>query len=63
MRLHSRRLIFRIKLIHNGGWKEGTFMLKGYYTDNGYLGLVDNEYMLFESDTAYYEYVEANANV
>ena len=52
-----------IKLNHNGGWKEGTFMLKGYYTDNGYLGLVNNEYMLFESDTAYYEYVEANANV
>ena len=33
--------------------------MKGYYTDNGYYGFVDGEYMLFEGDQAYYEYMEA----
>lgn len=32
-------------------------MLKGYFTDNGYRGYVDGEYLLFEGDEAYYEYM------
>ena len=37
-------------------------MLKGYQTDNGYRGLVGDEYMLFETDGEYYEYMEAIKN-
>ena len=33
-------------------------MLKGYFTDNGYYGYVDGKYMLFETEEAYYEYME-----
>lgn len=32
-------------------------MIKGYPTENGYKGLVDGEYMLFETQEAYYEYL------
>lgn len=34
-------------------------MLKGYPTPNGYMGYVDGKYMLFETEEAYYEYMEA----
>ena len=34
-------------------------MLKGYPTENGYKGYVDGEYILFETEEAYYEYMEA----
>lgn len=37
-------------------------MLKGYYTDNGYYGYVNGEYILFEGDEAYYEYEEEDNN-
>ena len=34
-------------------------MLKGYPTENGYKGYVDGKgYMLFETEEAYYEYME-----
>lgn len=33
-------------------------MLKGYPTDNGYYGYVDGQYMLFETEEAYYEYMK-----
>lgn len=29
----------------------------GYYTDYGFMGLVNGEYMLFATDTEYLEYV------
>lgn len=32
-------------------------MQKGYFTDNGYCGYVDGEYMLFATETDYYEYI------
>ena len=32
-------------------------MLKGYFTDNGYYGYVDGEYILFEGERAYIEYI------
>lgn len=32
-------------------------MLKGYFTDNGYCGYVDGEYMLFATESDYVEYV------
>lgn len=33
-------------------------MLRGYFTDFGYCGLVNGVYMLFADETDYYEYVE-----
>ena len=32
--------------------------MKGYTTANGYMGLVDGEYMLFASEQDYREYME-----
>ena len=32
--------------------------MKGYYTSNGYMGLVEGEYMLFASESDYQEYME-----
>lgn len=32
--------------------------MKGYSTANGYMGLVDGEYMLFASESDYREYME-----
>lgn len=31
--------------------------MKGYVTSTGYMGLVDGEYMLFATETEYYEYL------
>lgn len=31
--------------------------MNGYFTSFGYMGLVNGEYMLFVSDTEYYEYI------
>ncbi len=31
--------------------------MKGYVTSAGYMGLVDGEYMLFATETEYYEYL------
>ena len=30
---------------------------KGYPIDNGYMGLIDSKYMLFETEEAYKEYL------
>ena len=32
--------------------------MKGYNTANGYMGLVDGDYMLFASEEDYREYME-----
>ena len=32
-------------------------MLKGYFTGNGYSGYVNGEYMLFEDESSYIEYI------
>lgn len=32
--------------------------MKGYYTSSGYMGFVEGKYMLFASETEYYEYME-----
>lgn len=32
--------------------------MKGYHTANGYMGLVDGEYVLFASENDYLEYLE-----
>ncbi len=32
--------------------------MKGYPTSDGYMGLVENEYMLFASEADYLEYLE-----
>lgn len=32
--------------------------MKGYYTQNGYYGLVGGHYMLFASEQDYYEYMD-----
>ena len=36
--------------------KEGLKM-KGFYTGDGYMGLVDGKYILFASESDYYEYL------
>lgn len=33
--------------------------MKGYHTANGYMGLVDGDYMLFASEEDYREYVDS----
>lgn len=37
-------------------------MAKGYFAENGYYGYVDGEYMLFESQSAYLEYITETNN-
>ena len=37
-------------------------MLKGYPTDSGYYDYVNGKYMLFETEKAYYEYMEGIEN-
>lgn len=32
-------------------------MPKGYYTDYGYIGIVNGEYMLFATECEYIEYI------
>ncbi len=32
--------------------------MKGYHTANGYMGLVDGQYVLFASEKDYLEYLE-----
>ena len=32
-------------------------MMKGYFISDGYMGLVDGEYMLFASEGDYEEYI------
>ena len=35
--------------------------MKGYYTDSGYCGYVENEgYMLFEDEAAYHDYLKTS---
>ena len=36
---------------------------KGYYVPNGYMGLVNGKYMLFTSETDYYEYLLQEVSV
>lgn len=31
--------------------------MKGFYTRNGYMGLVEGRYILFASETDYYDYM------
>lgn len=31
--------------------------MKGFYTGNGYMGLVEDRYILFASETDYYDYM------
>ena len=33
--------------------------MRGYFTAAGFYGLVDGRYMLFSSESEYYEYLEA----
>ena len=35
--------------------------MKGYYTANGFYGLVGSEYVLFSDETDYYEYMDEEA--
>lgn len=32
--------------------------MKGYFVNNGYMGFVDGEYMLFASEEDYLDYME-----
>lgn len=32
--------------------------MNGYFTDFGYMGLVNGEWMLFATEAEYYEYLE-----
>lgn len=31
--------------------------MKGYYTNRGFMGLVNGRYMLFASESDYYDYI------
>ena len=33
-------------------------MIKGYYISSGYMGYVEGKYILFASESEYYEYME-----
>ncbi len=33
-------------------------MMKGYYTNSGYCGLVEGRYVLFASEQDYYEFMD-----
>lgn len=33
-------------------------MMKGFHTGEGYMGYVDGRYVLFASETDYYDYME-----
>lgn len=35
--------------------------MNGYFTDFGYMGLVNGEWMLFATEAEYYEYLEEAA--
>lgn len=35
------------------------FFMKGYVTASGYMGYVENEYILFASEDDYFDYMEA----
>ncbi len=37
--------------------KGGNHPMKGYVTSSGYMGLVDGRYILFATETEYYEYL------
>ena len=47
-----KRSEIRRAYVQNG--QEDTIM-KGYYTTSGFYGLVDGDYVLFASETDYYE--------
>lgn len=32
--------------------------MKGFHTDNGFMGYVDGEYVLFASESDYYDYMD-----
>ena len=36
--------------------------MKGYHTDSGFKGYLDGRYVLFASDTDYYDYLEETAD-
>ncbi len=36
----------------------GGGMMKGYFVNNGYMGLVEGSYMLFASEEDYLDYLE-----
>ena len=38
--------------------KEGVEFMKGYTTENGYMGFVDGNYQLFASEADYKEWME-----
>ena len=40
--------------------KREAIQMKGYYTGSGYFGYVDGRYVLFSSESDYYESVEAD---
>ena len=40
---------------------KGGLKMKGYYTKEGFWGLVNSRYMLFASETDYYEMMEEAA--
>ena len=37
--------------------KGGMDLVKGYEVPNGFMGLVEGKYQLFETECAYYEYM------
>ena len=42
--------------------KKEVAAMKGYYISDGYMGFVENGYILFASETDYYDYMEEETN-
>ncbi len=58
----TQSMVFYNHKVKEAGWfrndKGGITKMKGYYTANGFYGLVAGSYLLFSDESDYYEYVE-----
>lgn len=42
--------------VRNKDFPKGEALMKGYTNENGYMGLIDGEYMLFATEEDYFDY-------
>ncbi len=47
-----------ISLVHKIQKEEEELVMKGYSTENGFMGYVNGGYILFASESDYYDYME-----
>lgn len=51
-------LHFVVPLVHKIQKEEEELVMKGYSTENGFMGYVNGRYILFASESDYYDYME-----